>query len=101
MDHMNTGPAELARLTGISIDRWKSIRSRGVRASTEEVDACVELWPQYAYWLVTGKTQPEVGNIGLEPCEKGCLTKQLAEKVIKTLKNGPGSHSDNNAEPKE
>lgn len=66
MDHKKTGAAELGRLTGIPKERWNSIRSRGVRASTEELDACIELWPEYAYWLTTGRTIPEAGQISPE-----------------------------------
>ncbi|MDD2770499.1 MAG: DNA-binding protein [Methylococcus sp.] len=66
MDHKQMGPAELARLTGIPVNRWKQIRIKNVRASTEELDVCVQLWPEYAYWLITGMTQPEVGNISPE-----------------------------------
>lgn len=76
MDHKSVGPAEMSRLTGIPIDRWKGIRTGKVRASTEEVDHCVALWPEYAYWLVTGMTQPQAGNISPEIEE---ARKQLAK----------------------
>jgi len=66
MDHKGVGQTELARLTGIPKERWTSIRSRKVRASTEELEACIKLWPEFAYWLATGQTIPEVGQISPE-----------------------------------
>lgn len=66
MDHKHIGPTEMNRLTGIAVDRWKGIRTGKVRASTEEIDECVKLWPEYAYWLVTGLAQPEAGHISPE-----------------------------------
>jgi hypothetical protein len=66
MDHKKTGPQELARLTEIPVDRWKNIRCGRVRASTEELDACTALWSEYAYWLITGNTLPEAGQISPE-----------------------------------
>ena len=32
-----------------------------MRAS--EIEALAKLWPEYAYWLTTGKEIPEVGQI--------------------------------------
>lgn len=66
MDHKKTGPQELARLTEIPVDRWKNIRRGRVRASTEKLDACTPLWPEYGYWLITGNTLPEAGQISSE-----------------------------------
>jgi len=97
----NKKPKELEQLTGIDRMSWSNLKRRMIRVHGEHIEAAAALWPEYAYWLVTGKTQPEVGNIGLEPCEKKCLTKQLAEKVSKTLKNGPGSPPGDRNDPLE
>jgi len=66
MDYLNIGPTELARKTGKPVDRWKAIRINKVRASTEELDECVKLWPEYAYWITTGNTIPQAGQISPE-----------------------------------
>jgi len=66
MDFKRVGPAELNRQTGIAAQRWADIRTGRVRASTEELDACIKLWPEYAYWITTGKTIPEAGQISPE-----------------------------------
>jgi len=66
MDYKQTGPADLSRKTGIAAQRWADIRIGRVRASTEELDACVKLWPEYAYWIATGETLPQAGQISPE-----------------------------------
>lgn len=35
---------------------------KNVRMSTEELEVLKDLYPQYAYWLITGEIQPEFGQ---------------------------------------
>ncbi|MBU3059791.1 DNA-binding protein [Pseudomonas indica] len=52
--------------TGIDRYRWQNIKNGKVRLSDAEIDAVVVLFPQYAYWLISGKTAPEIGQISPE-----------------------------------
>ena len=52
--------------TGIDRYRWGNIRTGKARLSDAEIEAVVELFPQYALWLVTGKVAPESGQVSPE-----------------------------------
>lgn len=52
----------LEERTGIEAKRWHTIKQRKVMR-TSELDAITSLWPEYAYWLVTGKEISEAGQI--------------------------------------
>ena len=52
----------LEERTGIEAKRWHTIKQRKVMR-TSELDAVTELWPEYAYWLVTGNEMPEAEQI--------------------------------------
>lgn len=48
--------------TGIDRYRWGNVRNGKARITDAEIEAVVELFPQYALWLVTGKIAPESGQ---------------------------------------
>ena len=48
--------------TGIDRARWRSVFEGRVKVRTEELEAIVKLYPQYAYWLTTGSILPEAGQ---------------------------------------
>jgi len=48
--------------TGIDRYRWGNIRSGKVRVSSEDIDAVVKLFPNWAFWLATGNIAPEIGQ---------------------------------------
>jgi len=52
----------LEERTGIKEKRWYGIRSRKVMR-TEELETVVKIFPEYAYWAMTGKELPEAGQI--------------------------------------
>lgn len=52
--------------TGIDRYRWGNIRNGKARLSDEEIDAVIKLFPNYAYWLATGKVIPEAGQTSPE-----------------------------------
>ncbi|MNG33622.1 hypothetical protein D3C84_1199150 [compost metagenome] len=55
---------DLEHATGISRYTWQNIRNKPEREIKEvEIEALVSLYPQYAYWLVTGKIAPEIGQV--------------------------------------
>ncbi|MDH4870589.1 DNA-binding protein [Pseudomonas sp. BN515] len=49
--------------TGIDRYRWQNVRNGKARLSDAEIEAIVLLFPQYAYWLVTGNVAPEIGQV--------------------------------------
>ena len=58
-----TGLDELVKRTEISGTRWRTVRyDKRTRISTQEVEALVRLYPQYALWLASGEVAPEVGQ---------------------------------------
>lgn len=56
------GLDELVRASEINYSRWKNIRHKTVRVSSEELDVLVRVFPHYALWLASGKVAPECGQ---------------------------------------
>lgn len=52
--------------TGIDRYRWGNIRNGKARLSDTEITAVVELFPNYALWLVSGEIAPEIGQTSPE-----------------------------------
>jgi len=63
---------DMERLTGIDRDKWNAVRARRRRVNEDDIEAFNEAFPQFAYWLTTGKTIPEAGQIspGMEKARK-------------------------------
>lgn len=55
------GPKKTSEHGG-DYERWRSVSKGIVRVSTEEIDVLVKIYPQYALWLASGQTAPEVGQ---------------------------------------
>ncbi|ASP40343.1 DNA-binding protein [Bacterioplanes sanyensis] len=53
----------LQKQTGISAGRWHKVKTGQNEMRASDVDALVKVWPEYAYWLVTGEELPESGQI--------------------------------------
>jgi len=56
------GPKQLSELGGKNHDRWKNISRGAIRISTVEVGVLAEAYPEYALWLISGRTEPENGH---------------------------------------
>ena len=52
----------LERQAGIDAKRWHSVKQRRVMR-TSELDAIIKIYPEYSYWLVTGKEISEIDQI--------------------------------------
>lgn len=61
-----TGLDELVRKSEINYSRWKNLRHKKARISTEEVEVLVKIYPQYALWLASGSVAPECGQTSPE-----------------------------------
>lgn len=62
-----TGIDNLVKNTKISGTRWRTVRyDKRTRISTQEIEALVKLFPEYALWIASGKTAPETGQTSPE-----------------------------------
>lgn len=52
----------LIRESEIGHARWKSVRYRNIRISTNELEVLQRIFPQYALWLISGKIAPDAGQ---------------------------------------
>ncbi|MBD9633610.1 DNA-binding protein [Pseudomonas sp. PDM19] len=56
------GPKKLSTMSEIDHARWLSVSKGAVRVSSEEIDVVVNIFPQYALWIASGKIAPESGQ---------------------------------------
>lgn len=61
-----TGLDDLVRQSSINYARWRNIRHKTIRISSEELDVLIKIFPQYAYWLASGRIAPEIGQTSPE-----------------------------------
>ncbi|TRW95010.1 DNA-binding protein [Candidatus Methylobacter oryzae] len=64
-DSMLSNPALEAK-TGIKSTTWANLRLKKIRLNEEHLEAVIKLFPEYAYWITTGKDLPEAGQISPE-----------------------------------
>lgn len=58
---------ELEEKTGIGRYTWQNVRNKPERElKTEEIEAIIKLYPQYALWIASGEIAPEVGQTSPE-----------------------------------
>lgn len=57
-----TNPA-LERKTGVKDKDWVSVRNRRVRVNEDHIEGLKLVGPQYVYWVMTGETIPEAGQV--------------------------------------
>lgn len=64
----DTKTKDLEELTGIDRNRWNNLRKTipTAKARAEEVEALAKIYPEYAYWITTGLTIPDAGQISPE-----------------------------------
>ncbi|UXY55082.1 helix-turn-helix domain-containing protein [Pseudomonas tohonis] len=65
-DRKNLSARDLEKLTGIDRTKWYALRNGRRRANEEDISSLVAAFPQFAYWLTTGLTAPEAGQISPE-----------------------------------
>ena len=59
-------PKEMEELTGTDRASWSNIKRKSIRANTDHIEGVISLWPEFSYWITTGKTIPEAGQISPE-----------------------------------
>lgn len=60
-----TNPA-LERKTGVKATDWVSVRNRRVRVNEDHLTGLKTVGPQFIYWVMTGETIPDAGQISPE-----------------------------------
>ncbi|WP_321968950.1 hypothetical protein [Paraburkholderia tropica] len=53
----------LTEYTGISAQRWRKVLHRRQRPTPDMIEALARLFPQYAFWIVTGITDSSHGHV--------------------------------------
>lgn len=56
----------LEQLSGIDRERWYALRRGSRRVNEDDIKVIVEIAPEYALWLVSGKIAPECGQTSPE-----------------------------------
>lgn len=62
-DCLDLSSKEMEARTGIDRYKWGNIRGKKQKVNEDHLDALTKEFPQFAYWLMTGKTMPEQGQI--------------------------------------
>jgi DNA-binding Xre family transcriptional regulator len=82
LKHSGIRLPQLEELTGISRYTWSNLKNpaKSREIKEDEIEAIVKLYPQFALWIVSGKTVPECGQTSPEYEEANSnLTSQSAE----------------------
>jgi len=68
----------MRRVTGIDRYKWGNIRGRKQKVNEDYLEALNQAFPQFSYWIMTGQTIPEAGQISPE------MDKARSENSLKT-----------------
>jgi hypothetical protein len=71
---------DLEELTTISSGTWRTWWTRGGKINGEMVEALARVWPQFAFWLITGWTDKNHGHIA----PKGVKTVEAKRATVIT-----------------
>jgi transcriptional regulator with XRE-family HTH domain len=63
---MGYNRTEFEAETGIPAKTWSNIENGLQKANEDHLQAIIKRWPEFAYWLMTGKTIPSEGQISPE-----------------------------------
>ncbi len=65
--------------TGIGRYRWQNVKSGKARLTDKEIEAVMELFPEYRWWLMTGDIKPEIGQTSPEYEDANAALKKHGE----------------------
>lgn len=65
-EHLGLNRTEFAEVTGVPSKTWSNIENGLQKANEDHLQAIAKHWPEYSYWLLTGNTIPEAGQISPE-----------------------------------
>jgi hypothetical protein len=63
IDLSGLSPRELEQQTGVDRYIWQNVKAKKQRVNEDHLEAVFRIWPQFAYWIATGQTMPEAGQI--------------------------------------
>ena len=66
LDNSGLSNPKLEEKTGIKRENWSALRNGRTRVNEDHIEAINNLWPEYAFWITTGNTIPEAGQISPE-----------------------------------
>ncbi|MDO8038387.1 hypothetical protein [Janthinobacterium sp. SUN137] len=56
---------ELEEVSGIAAVSWRKAFTKGQRPTAEMIESVSKVWPEHAFWLVTGTPDPVAGHVGI------------------------------------
>lgn len=62
LEHKKLTAKKLEELSGIDREKWYALRKGGRRVNEDDIKVIVDIAPEYALWLVSGKIAPECGQ---------------------------------------
>lgn len=66
LEHKKLTAKKLEELSGIDREKWYALRKGGRRVNEDDIKVIVDIAPEYALWLVSGKIAPECGQTSPE-----------------------------------
>lgn len=70
----------LEERTGIDRYKWGNLLNGKNRMNEDHIEKLRKEWPQYTYWLVTGQTLPEAGQISPNEAENTPKQKEIGNE---------------------
>ena len=65
-ESIGEGRTRFAQRLGVPVRTIQGLEQRGSSPRGDVLEAIAREWPQYSYWLLTGETMPEQGQISPE-----------------------------------
>jgi len=65
-DTLELTSKRMEELTGIDRYKWGNIRGRKQKVNEDYLEALNKTFPQFSFWIMTGQTIPEAGQISPE-----------------------------------
>jgi len=59
-------PEQMEEMTGMTLGQWKNLMYGRQDATPAHIAALMRLWPEYGFWINTGESKPEIGQISPE-----------------------------------
>ncbi|MFM0508633.1 hypothetical protein [Paraburkholderia sp. RL17-373-BIF-A] len=75
---------DLEQIGGISAGTWRTFWTRNTYPSAQMLEALSRQWPQYAFWLVTGITDPDSGHVAPPEAGPRLMEDESVERKVAT-----------------